>query len=91
MDLDRSTGAVLKYGIALSIAILIAGGLIGAFDADLSVRILKAGTTILILIPFASILVSAAALLLEGDRHWFLVSLALICVTAAGMAVAWWF
>ena len=88
MELDRSTGLTLRYGVYLSMAIMVIGLVLMQIGADIGASILTAGIAVLVPTPFVSIMVSTLALYTERDWEWLRVALTVLAITACGIAVA---
>ena len=65
IELNITTGRVLRYGITVGLMILLVGMIASAMSSDISEIILKAGIAVVIFTPLASIFVSALALYVE--------------------------
>ena len=91
MNLDRSTGRVLRYGVFLAIAVMSIGVILQQFDVSVSDTIMTVGIGLLVLTPFFSIIASTIALYLEKDYKWMRVSLCVLLITAIGILVAFIF
>jgi uncharacterized membrane protein len=88
MDLDKATGRVLRYGVYVSIIVMLLGLVVSSFDVSVGSVILNIGVSILVLTPFFSILASSMALFLEKDFKWLRVSLTVLIITIIGILVA---
>jgi uncharacterized membrane protein len=88
MDLDKATGRVLRYGVYVSIIVMLLGLVVSSFDVSVGSVILNIGVSILVLTPFFSILASSMALFLEKDFRWLRVSLTVLIITIIGILVA---
>ena len=88
MELDRSTGLTLRYGVYLSMAIMVIGLVLMQIGADIGASILNAGIAVLVFTPFVSIMVSTLALYTERDWEWLRVALTVLAITACGIVVA---
>jgi uncharacterized membrane protein len=88
MDLDKATGRVLRYGVYVSIIVMLLGLVVSSFDVSVGSVILNIGVSILVLTPFFSILASSMALFLERDFKWLRVSLTVLIITIIGILVA---
>ena len=88
MDLDKATGRVLRYGVYISIIVMLLGLVVSSFDVSVGSVILNIGVSILVLTPFFSILASSMALFLERDFKWLRVSLTVLIITIIGILVA---
>ena len=88
IELNVSTGRVLRYGITIGLLILVAGMIASAMSVDISGSILKAGIAVVIFTPLASIFVSALALYLERDMYWLGWVLLVIAISMVGLYVS---
>ena len=88
IELNVSTGRVLRYGITIGLMILVAGMIASAMSADISDSILKAGIAVVIFTPLVSIFVSALALYLEKDLYWLGWVLLVIAISMVGLYVS---
>jgi uncharacterized membrane protein len=91
MSLERNTSAVLRYGAAAGIVIVAAGLIIDLFStSDVIGDLMIAGIAVIVLTPFAGMIVSFATLSANQERIYAVSALALISVTAAGMLITFW-
>jgi uncharacterized membrane protein len=88
IELNVTTGKVLRYGITVGLAILLIGLIASAMPADVSDSILKAGIAVVIFTPLISIFVSALALYLEKDMYWLSWVLLVIAISMVGLYVS---
>lgn len=88
MQLDKSTGLVLRYGAYASIAIIVVGLVIAMFADRVGNTILYVGIALLVLTPFFSIIVSALALYQAKDREWLRIALSVLAISLVGILVA---
>ena len=88
IELNVTTGRVLRYGILTGLAILLAGMIATAFDGDIGNRILTAGMAVVIFTPLLSIFVSAIALYVEKDRYWLMWVILVIIISLIGLYVS---
>ena len=88
IELNVTTGKVLRYGITVGLAILLIGLVASAMSADVSDSILKAGIAVVIFTPLISIFVSALALYLEKDMYWLSWVLLVIAISMVGLYVS---
>ena len=88
IELNVTTGRVLRYGITVGLAILLVGLIASAMSADVSDSILKAGIAVVIFTPLISIFVSALALYLEKDMYWLAWVLMVIAISMVGLYVS---
>jgi len=88
IELNVTTGKVLRYGITIGLAILLVGLIASAMSADVSDSILKAGIAVVIFTPLISIFVSALALYLEKDMYWLSWVLLVIAISMVGLYVS---
>lgn len=88
IELNVTTGKVLRYGITVGLAILLIGLIASAMSADVSDSILKAGIAVVIFTPLISIFVSALALYLEKDMYWLSWVLLVIAISVVGLYVS---
>lgn len=80
-ELNRYTALTLRAGIMLGLALIV----IGLFAGD---DVLWWGMLILIASPLAGVVVTLACLLRERDMFWASVAVALIIITAIGIAIS---
>ena len=88
IELNVTTGRVLRYGITIGLVILLVGLIASAMSADVSDSILKAGIAVVIFTPLISIFVSALALYLETDMYWLSWVLLVIAISMVGLYVS---
>jgi uncharacterized membrane protein len=88
IELNVTTGKVLRYGITVGLVILLVGLVTSAMSADVSDSILKAGIAVVIFTPLISIFVSALALYLEKDMYWLAWVLLVIAISMVGLYVS---
>ena len=88
IELNITTGRVLRYGITVGLMVLLAGMIASAMSSDISEIILKAGIAVVIFTPLASIFVSALALYVEKDRYWLVWTLLVIAISMVGLYVS---
>ena len=88
MNLYKSTAAVLRYGVIISILIIAVGIVSDLVQYEYYERIMWAGILALILTPLLGIIVSLAALVSEKDWKWVYVTLVLIAVVSVGMVIS---
>ncbi len=88
IELNVTTGRVLRYGITIGLVILLVGLIASAMSADVSDSILKAGIAVVIFTPLISIFVSALALYLEKDMYWLSWVLLVIAISMVGLYVS---
>ena len=88
IELNVTTGKVLRYGITIGLVILLAGMIASAMSADVSDTILKAGIAVVVFTPLMSIFVSALALYLEKDLYWLRWVLLVIAISMVGLYVS---
>ena len=88
IELNVTTGKVLRYGITVGLAILLIGLVSSAMSADVSDSILKAGIAVVIFTPLISIFVSALALYLEKDMYWLAWVMMVIAISMVGLYVS---
>ena len=91
IELNRSTGRVLRYGITAGITVLTVGLIALIFSADFAEKILWVGVGIVIFVPFISVIVSAVALYVEKDFYWLRYVLMVIAISVVGMIVSYAF
>ena len=89
MDLETSNGKVLKYGVYAAVAVIALGLVLHIAGVSFGMTVMTAGIALMIIVPFLGILVSVAALYTQKDGYWLKVALLLACITAVGMAVAY--
>ena len=88
IELNVTTGRVLRYGITIGLVILLVGLIGSAMSADVSDSILRAGIAVVIFTPLISIFVSALALYLEKDMYWLSWVLLVIAISMVGLYVS---
>ena len=88
IELNVTTGRVLRYGILTGLAILLIGMIAMAFDGDIGEMILTAGMAVVIFTPLLSIFVSAIALYIEKDRYWLMWVIIVIVISLIGLYVS---
>ena len=88
IELNVTTGKVLRYGITVGLVILLMGLVTSAISADVSDSILKAGIAVVIFTPLISIFVSVLALYLEKDMYWLSWVLLVIAISMVGLYVS---
>lgn len=88
IELNSSTGRVLRYGITVGIAVLLVGMLASIFSEDVSGTILWVGVGIVIFVPFVSVIVSALALYCEKDWYWLKRVILVVVISAVGLAIS---
>lgn len=88
IELNVTTGKVLRYGITVGLIILLIGLVASAMSADVSDSILKAGIAVVIFTPLISIFVSALALYLEKDMYWLAWVMMVIAISMVGLYVS---
>ena len=88
IELNVTTGRVLRYGILTGLAILLIGMIAMAFDGDIGETILTAGMAVVIFTPLLSIFVSAIALYIEKDRYWLMWVIIVIVISLIGLYVS---
>lgn len=86
MTLNRSTAMTLRAGIVLGMVLMVAGLVIDF--AGMGETVLYVGILILILSPFAGVIVSFACLLRERDMFWATVAGILLIITLIGIAIS---
>ncbi len=88
IELNSSTGRVLRYGITAGIAVLIVGIIAGIFSEEVSDTILWIGVAIVIFVPFVSVIVSALALYAEKDWYWLKRVILVVVISAVGLVIS---
>lgn len=83
-DIDRVIEVVLTSGLAVSAVLMLAGLLWGGAG------LLKWGIVILMLTPVARVVVVTVSLFHEGDRLFGSISLLILGILGASIAVAVW-
>ena len=86
MNPNRSTALTLRVGVVIGIALMAAG--LAVSMSGHGETVLYAGILVLILSPFAGVIATFASLVSLKDWFWATVAAALLCITAAGAAVA---
>ncbi len=88
IELNSSTGRVLRYGITVGVAVLLIGLVASAFSEDVSERIMWVGVGIVIFVPFVSVIVSSLALYCEKDWYWLKRVLLVVAISAVGLVIS---
>jgi uncharacterized membrane protein len=88
MNLNKSTGLALRYGVYLAMTVMIFGVFILQLDEQIGNSIIYAGVALLILTPFFSIIVSTVAMYIERDFVWLPVALFVLLITTLGIIIA---
>lgn len=86
MNLNRSTAFTLRAGVVLGMALMAIGLVMSMSGSDDTV--LRAGILVLILSPFAGVVVSFICLLREKDVFWSAVAGILLMITVSGIAIS---
>lgn len=86
MSLNRSTALTLRAGIVLGMVLMVAG--LAVDFAGMGETVLYAGILVLILSPFAGVIVSFACLLRERDMFWAMVAGILLVITVIGIVIS---
>ena len=88
MNLNRSTAAVLRYGVIVSIIIIAFSLILDMVEYEHYEDVMWLGILALILTPLFGIIVSLISLMTEKDWKWVSVTLVLIAVVVVGMAIS---
>ncbi|MCL2143727.1 MAG: hypothetical protein FWH44_05685 [Methanomassiliicoccaceae archaeon] len=88
MNLENSTSFVLRYGSVIGIIIVAMGLMAHLADISHSDTMMTAGILIIVLTPFAGMLVSFTSLSVNRERAYAVIALILIAITVIGMVVA---
>ena len=88
IELNSSTGRMLRYGISVGIAVLLVGLVTTAFSDDVGEMILWAGVAVVIFVPFISIIVSALALYTEKDWYWLKRVILVVVISLVGLTIS---
>lgn len=88
IELNSSTGRMLRYGISVGIAVLLIGLIATAFSDDVGEMILWAGVAVVIFVPFVSIIVSALALYTEKDWYWLKRVVLVVAISLVGLTIS---
>ena len=88
IELNSSTGRMLRYGISAGIAVLLVGLIATAFSDDVGERILWAGVAVVIFVPFVSIIISALALYTEKDWYWLKRVVLVVVISLVGLTIS---
>jgi uncharacterized membrane protein len=86
MNLYGATARTLRYGILVSMAIIVLG--LAADWSGHGDAVLWSGVLAIIMTPLFGVAASMISLVLEKDRYWTGVAAVLLTVIAAGIAVA---
>lgn len=86
MELNKSTALMLRAVVVTGMVLMVAG--IAAELLGMGDGLLYAGILVLILSPFASIIVSLACLLKERDMFWAMVAGILLAITVVGILIS---
>jgi uncharacterized membrane protein len=89
MNLENNTAFVLKYGAIIGVIIVAIGVLAHIADLSYYEMIMTAGITIIVLTPFAGVLVSMVTLSVNKEKHAH-AAFALAAIIIAGMFIALW-
>ena len=88
IELNSSTGRMLRYGISVGIAVLLVGLIATAFSDDVGEKILWAGVAVVIFVPFVSIIISALALYTEKDWYWLKRVVLVVAISLVGLTIS---
>ncbi len=88
IELNSTTGRVLRYGIAMGIVVLLIGLIASAFDGDIAEKIMWVGVAVVIFVPFVSIIVSALALYVEKDFYWLKRVILVVVISFIGFCIS---
>lgn len=81
VDMEKIISLILRVGVIISMAVISAGLLLHIFlNLSGALLIIKIGLFILILTPFARLVVSLIMFLIEKDVVYFLITLAIIVI-----------
>ncbi len=86
MNLNHATAMTLRIFVVIGIAMMVAGlamSLMGMGDS-----VLYAGILVLIVSPFAGVIVTFIALVQEKDWYWVTVAAILLAITVIGLGIA---
>ena len=86
MDLNKATALTLRAGVVVGMVMMIAG--IAMELCDMGDGVLYAGILVLILSPFAGVIVSFACLLRKRDMFWAMVAGILLAITFVGILIS---
>ena len=86
MELNKSTALLLRAVVVIGMVLMVAG--IAAELLGMGDGLLYAGILVLILSPFAGIIVSLACLLKERDMFWAMVAGILLAITVVGIFIS---
>ncbi len=86
MTLNKATAMTLRAGIVLGMVLMMAGLVIDF--AGMGDSVLYAGMLVLILSPFAGIVVSFLCLIRERDMFWAMVAGVLLIITVVGIVIS---
>ena len=88
IELNSSTGRMLRYGISAGISILLVGLITYMITEDIGEKILWVGIAVVIFVPFVSIVVSALALYSEKDWYWLKRVILVVIISLIGLALS---
>ncbi|MDR0198213.1 MAG: hypothetical protein LBI08_00515 [Methanomassiliicoccaceae archaeon] len=90
MSLERNTSFVLRYGSVIGVVIVAIGVIMHLLELSHNGTVMRAGIAVIILTPFAGMLVSFVTLSMGREKRYAAAAFALIAITVIGMAVAFW-
>ena len=86
MTLEHSTAVTLRACVVMGIALMAVG--LAMSMAGMGDGALYAGILVLIASPFVGVVVTFASLVRLKDWYWATIAAVLLCITAAGAALA---
>jgi len=89
VKLHASTAAVLRYGVAAGIILIMIGLALDAYGVSCSLRLLSAGILVLILSPLFGIICAYICLMDEKDTKWVLVTTLLLMIIVSGVLLTY--
>ena len=86
MNLNHATALTLRIFVVIGIAMMVAG--LAMSLMDMGDAVLYAGILVLIVSPFAGVIVTFIALIQEKDWYWVTIAAILLAITAVGLGIA---
>jgi uncharacterized membrane protein len=89
MNPESGTSFILKCGSVTGVIVIAAGLLINLIVPEIGDTVMIAGITVIILTPFAGMIVSFTALTANRERKYAITAFVLILITIAGMLIGY--